>query len=122
MNMMRIDSISNQMVSEQSYSVKPKSNTEQENTNDQKIAEEAKLNLPKEEVNFEVIKKEVENFNRVFKPTHLEFQLHEASGKYFVHIIDDLKKEIIKQIPSEDFLEMVARSKDQNGLLVDELV
>jgi flagellar protein FlaG len=122
MNMMRIDSISNHVVSEQSYSVKPKSNTEQENTNDKKVAEEAKLNVPKEEVNIEVIKKEVENFNRVFKPTHLEFQLHEASGKYFVHIIDDLKKDIIKQIPSEDFLEMVARAKDQNGLLVDELV
>ncbi|WP_284036438.1 flagellar protein FlaG [Neobacillus sp. 114] len=87
-----------------------------------KGAEEGIQYHKRAEVTIEEINKGLEKLNIIFKPTHLEFQLHETSGKYFVNIVDDHSKEVIKQIPSEEFLEMVAAAKEQNGLLVDERI
>ncbi|WP_251552272.1 flagellar protein FlaG [Neobacillus muris] len=62
----------------------------------------------------------IKNFNQIFNSTHIEFQMHEDSGKYFVQIIDNQSKEVLKQIPSEEFLEMAAATKEQQqSLLLD---
>jgi flagellar protein FlaG len=98
-------------------------NAPKESPIENKPAEEKQQqNIPRIEVSVEAIKKGVENFNKVFKPTHLEFQLHDASGKYFVNIIDDSNQTVVKQIPSDEFLEMVARAKEQNGFIIDERI
>ncbi|MFF2448108.1 flagellar protein FlaG [Neobacillus sp. NPDC058068] len=93
------------------------------NNGNKKFEEEPykKITSPKE-VNQVEIKNALNDFNKVFKPSHLEFRLHEASGKYFVNIIDDGTQEVLKQIPSEDFLEMVAAAKEQQGIIIDKRV
>jgi flagellar protein FlaG len=98
-------------------------NAPKESPFEKKPAEEKQQqNSPGTEVSVEAIKKGVDNFNRIFKPTHLEFQMHDASGKYFVSIIDETTEKVIKQIPSEEFLEMVARAKEQSGIIIDERI
>ncbi len=74
------------------------------------------------EITAEKVKDALESFNKVFKPTHLDFQLHEDSGKYFVRVIDEISKEVLVQIPSEEFLQMVSEAKEQLGLLFDKRV
>jgi flagellar protein FlaG len=121
MNMLQINQTSTYVQSNLSHSVKNKNQTN-ENTAEKNLARETVQNHPRAEVTVAEIQKGVENFNKIFKPTHLEFQLHDASGKYFVHIVDDNTKNVIKQIPSEEFLEMVAAAKEQNGILIDKRV
>ncbi len=57
---------------------------------------------------------------------HLEFQLHEDSGRFQVRVIDNQTKETIKEIPPEYMLDLSARLREMInqalGLLVDELV
>lgn len=57
---------------------------------------------------------------------HLEFQLHEESGRFQVRVIDNVSKETIKEIPPEYMLDLTARLKEMInqalGILVDELV
>ena len=77
----------------------------------------------KEEVHKAV---EVANHIMNFSNFHLEFQLHEDSGRYQVRVIDNESKEIIKEIPPDYMLDLTARLKEMInqalGILVDELV
>jgi uncharacterized FlaG/YvyC family protein len=70
----------------------------------------------------EKVKAALKSFNEILKPTHLEFQMHDEAGRYFVKIVDDKTQEVIKQIPSEEFLKMISETKDQLGILVDQRV
>jgi flagellar protein FlaG len=119
--MLQIKPTSSNVQSILSQSIKNK-NEIKDNESEKNSAGQMLQNHPRAEVSVEEIRKGVENFNKIFKPTHLEFQLHDASGRYFVHIVDDNTKNVIKQIPSEEFLEMVAAAKEQNGILIDKRV
>jgi flagellar protein FlaG len=66
------------------------------------------------------IKNALESFNKIFKPTHIEFKLHDDSGRCFAEIIDNDTKQVLKQIPSEEFLEMIAEAKAHHGLIIDQ--
>lgn len=70
----------------------------------------------------EKVKAALKSFNEILKPTHLEFQMHDEAGRYFVKIVDDKTQEVIKQIPSEEFLKMISETINQLGLLVDQRV
>jgi flagellar protein FlaG len=70
----------------------------------------------------EKVKAALKSFNEILKPTHLEFQMHDEAGRYFVKIVDDKTQQVIKQIPSEEFLKMISETRDQLGLLVDQRV
>jgi flagellar protein FlaG len=70
----------------------------------------------------EKLKAALKSFNEILKPTHFEFQIHDESGRYFVKIVDDRTQEVIKQIPSEDFLQMVSETREQLGILMDQRI
>lgn len=71
----------------------------------------------------EQLEKIVENFNN-FSPSHtsLKFELHEKLEKYYVKVIDDKTKEIVREIPSKKMLDMYAAMKEFLGLMVDEKI
>lgn len=54
------------------------------------------------------------------RDTTLKFEAHEKSGDFIVRIIDTNTKEIIREIPSEKILDMVANMLEMAGILVDE--
>ena len=49
-----------------------------------------------------------------------EYSIHEATKQICIKIIDRDTKEVIREIPSEKVLDMVAKMWELNGLFVDE--
>lgn len=52
--------------------------------------------------------------------THLQFRLHEKLKEYYVEIVDDSTKEVIRQVPSKKIMDVAAKMQEMIGLLVDE--
>lgn len=50
----------------------------------------------------------------------LRFQVHEPTGRIWVQVIDAETNEVIREIPPERYLDLVARIWELVGLLVDE--
>lgn len=63
----------------------------------------------------------VENINRELRmlETNLRFSVHRQTKQIMVKIIDTNTKEVIKEIPSEKILDMVAAMMERAGLLMD---
>ena len=49
-----------------------------------------------------------------------EFKVHERTGRMMVKLIDNETDEVIKEIPPEKILDLVASIWDLVGILVDE--
>lgn len=73
-------------------------------------------------VNKAKLKSAVDFSNKVlFKNnTHLKFQIHEQTKDVMVKIIDDETGEVLKEIPPEKMLDMVAKLWEIAGIIVDE--
>lgn len=54
------------------------------------------------------------------RKTSLEFAVHERLGQVMVKVVDSGTKEVIREIPSEKILDMMANMLEMAGLLVDE--
>lgn len=52
--------------------------------------------------------------------THLQFRLHEQLKEYYVEIVNDSTKEVIRQVPSKKIMDIAAKMQEMIGLLVDE--
>ncbi|MDZ5711483.1 flagellar protein FlaG [Jeotgalibacillus haloalkalitolerans] len=73
---------------------------------------------PKEEQ----LEQAVQGLNNLLKPydSHLKFEYHEDLGEYYVTIVDDVSKEVIKEIPSKKLLDSYAAMADFLGILMDQ--
>jgi len=56
----------------------------------------------------------------VFTNRQLEFSIHEKTKEIMVKVIDAETKEVIREIPPEKILDMVAKMMEMAGILVDE--
>ncbi|NLB88191.1 MAG: flagellar protein FlaG [Syntrophomonadaceae bacterium] len=80
----------------------------------------------KSNYNADALKQAIKTANEAMKISnyHLQFKLHEGSGRYQVKVIDSQTEEVIREIPPENLLEfsaMVKKMLDEAlGLLVDE--
>lgn len=50
---------------------------------------------------------------------HIQFAMHEASGKMMVSVIDDTTKEVIRTFPSKDLLDLASKIGELVGTLMD---
>lgn len=66
------------------------------------------------------IESAVTHANRQMKRTGCEFSYHEGTKRVSIKIIDKETKEVIKEIPPEETLEMVEKMWELAGILVDE--
>ncbi|SKA86290.1 flagellar protein FlaG [Caloramator quimbayensis] len=68
------------------------------------------------------LEKAVDRANKVlFKNnTHLQFRIHDATKEVMVKIINDETGEVLKEIPPEKMLDMVAKLWEIAGIIVDE--
>lgn len=79
-------------------------------------------------IGVEALKEAVDIANRTVKISkfHLEFQLHEESGRYQVRVVDTDSQEVIRKIPPDYLLDFSAKVQDMLdkalGLLVDKVV
>jgi len=65
----------------------------------------------------ETANKSVRSFDR-----RLEFSIHEKTKEIMVKVIDTNTDEVIREIPREKILDMVAKMWEMAGILVDEKV
>lgn len=52
--------------------------------------------------------------------TRLEFSIHELTKQIMIKVVDTVNNEIIREIPPEKILNMVAKMMEMAGLLIDE--
>lgn len=74
-----------------------------------------------ENVSKDQLKEVIKGVNEFLTPaeTSLKFTLHEDLQEYYVKIIDDKTKEVIREIPPKKLLDMYAAMKEYLGLIVD---
>lgn len=68
----------------------------------------------------EQIKRAVEDLNKKMKHTSCEFGIHEATNRVTIKIVDNDTKEVIKEFPPEETLDMIVKVWEVAGLMVDE--
>ena len=68
----------------------------------------------------ERIKKAVEDINRKAMNSEAIFGIHEATNRVTIKIVDKTTKEVIKELPPEKTLDMIAKAWEMAGLMVDE--
>jgi flagellar protein FlaG len=72
----------------------------------------------------EKIEEIVKGMNEFLQPAHtsLKFELHEELKEYYVKIIDDRTKEVVREIPPKKLLDMYAAMTQFLGLVVDKKI
>lgn len=68
----------------------------------------------------EQIRKAVEQLNKRIGNSEAIFGIHEATNRVTIKLVDKDTKEVIKELPPEKTLDMIARVWDMAGILVDE--
>ncbi len=68
----------------------------------------------------EQIRKAVEKLNRNMQNTEAVFGIHEDTNRVTIKILDKTTKEVIKELPPEKTLDMIAKVWELAGILVDE--
>jgi flagellar protein FlaG len=66
------------------------------------------------------IKKAVEDINKKANNSEAIFGIHEATNRVMIKIVDKETKEVIKELPPEKTLDMIAKVWELAGILVDE--
>jgi flagellar protein FlaG len=79
---------------------------------------------PKEPVTQEKLQNVVQGMNEFLSAsnTHLKFEFHDRLKEYYVTIVDDVTKEIVREIPAKKMLDMYAAMTEFVGLMVDQKV
>lgn len=68
----------------------------------------------------EKIKKAVEDMNKRMFNSEAQFGIHEGTNRVTIKIVDKETKEVIKELPPEKTLDMIAKAWEMAGLMVDE--
>ena len=86
-------------------------------TRDKKKEEQERENTKSEN---EAIKKAVENINKNMSNGEAVFGIHEGTNRVTIKIVDKDTKKVIKELPPEKTLDMIAKMWEMAGILVDE--
>ena len=68
----------------------------------------------------EQVKKAVETLNKKMEHSEAVFGFHEDTNRVTIKIVDRDTKEVIKELPPEKTLDMIAKVWEMAGILVDE--
>lgn len=68
----------------------------------------------------EQLKQAVDKINKSMNNSVVEFGVHEATHRITIKIIDKESKEVIRELPPEQTLDMIAKVWEMAGILIDE--
>ncbi len=68
----------------------------------------------------ENLKKAIEQINKKAANSEAVFGIHEATNRVTIKIVDKTTKEVIKEFPPEETLDMIAKAWELAGIMVDE--
>ena len=72
------------------------------------------------EASKEAIKKAVADINKHANGTEAVFGIHEKTNRITIKIVDKESKEVIKEVPAEKTLDLIAKAWELAGIMVDE--
>lgn len=81
---------------------------------------QAKSNEDFIEKNNEKVKKAVDELNKNMTNSIAQFGIHEGTNRITIKIVDKDTKEVIKELPPEKTLDMIAKAWELAGIMVDE--
>lgn len=68
----------------------------------------------------EQLRKAVEDINKKANYSDVQFGIHEETNRVTIKIVDRETKKVIKELPPEKTLDMIAKAWELAGILVDE--
>ncbi len=77
-------------------------------------------NAEQEQMSSEQLRKTVEQLNKRLMNSEAIFGIHEDTNRVTIKIVDKDTKEVIKELPPEKTLDMIAKAWELAGILVDE--
>ncbi len=72
------------------------------------------------EASKETLQQTVESLNKAMTNSELQFGIHELTNRVTIKIIDKDTKEVIKELPPEKTLDLIAKAWELAGIMVDE--
>ena len=87
---------------------------------DQNNEQGSSKNQEGQQLSPEQIKKAVDNLNKKMSHSAAVFGIHEKTNRITIKIVDKDTNELIKELPPEKTLDMIAKAWELAGLLVDE--
>jgi len=94
--------------------------TNESDTKGQSQSEDKSMYESQREISQEQIKKAVENINKNMSNSEAVFGIHDETNRVTIKIVDKDTKKVIKELPPEKTLDMIAKAWELAGLLVDE--
>lgn len=73
-----------------------------------------------QQTNIEQIRKAVEKLNKNLSNSEAVFGIHEDTNRVTIKIVDKNTKEVLKELPPEKTLDMIAKVWELAGILIDE--
>ena len=73
-----------------------------------------------QQANNDQIKKAVEQLNKSLPHSEAIFGIHEKTNRVTIKIVDKETKEVIREVPPEKTLDMIAKVWELAGIMVDE--
>lgn len=121
---MLIDRVSNPDVSTQPIIKAPERVTPPPPVEDVLKKMEKQPEQKHQELDKEKMEEVVKGINDFLQPvnTSIKFVLHDKLNDYYVTIVDDKTKEVIKEIPSKKLLDTYANMMEYLGLMVDKKI
>ena len=79
-----------------------------------------KGNSDKKEATDDQIQQAINEINKKAVESEAVFGIHEKTNRVTIKIVDKKTKDVIKEIPAEKTLDLIAKAWEMAGLLVDE--
>ena len=103
-------------IDEQTVAISKVSNGDSKGNKENEGERQSSFNLADQEM----MRKAFEELNKKSVNFESEFGIHEKTNRITVKIVDKKTKEVIKELPPEKMLDMIARVWEMAGLVVDE--
>ena len=123
-SLIQVSGISNEHISAVTKVEPPKLARIESLLRDEKVMEFKRYPDPEDKAfTKDEVEKAVDSTNKILKEEHnakYQFEIHEGTGRVMVNLVDMQTKEVLKEIPPEKILDLVANIWERLGLLVDE--
>lgn len=91
-----------------------------ENSQEKGQTDNGEQGKDQQQVYHEKIRKAVETLNKQLANSEAVFGIHEDTNRVTIKIVDKSTKEVIKELPPEKTLDMIAKVWEMAGILIDE--
>lgn len=113
-------SLSSTYMHEKTTTERPAEQQKQEQTTLQQMT----VKQEEERISKQKLEEIVKGMNEFLQPSHtsLKFNVHEDLKEYYIQLIDDRTKEVVREIPPKKLLDMYAAMMKFVGLIVDQKI